>query len=82
MSICFLNFFLIFSGKIEYKINSKILKERFHQLQKELHPDRNPTATEWSSHVNQCYQLLNNPLQRAIKMVFNFFLLNIFSMNY
>lgn len=65
--------FELFDLPIGFIIDEASLVERFQTLQRELHPDRYAAATDaekrWSiqaaSLVNDAYQTLSNPLNRA-----------------
>lgn len=50
-------------------------KQRFVSLQRRLHPDSHAAeedeanASDWSSYLNSCHDLIKDPLKRAIFLV-------------
>jgi len=58
---------------VEYNINNQSLENNFKEMQKVLHPDKYSTASESdkeisavsSSTINQAYQALKSPIDRA-----------------
>ena len=67
------NCFELFGIEPEFIINTAILSTKFHQLQKEFHPDNtinNELSTNLvSAHINSCYTTLKNPLNRSIALL-------------
>ncbi|GHU20228.1 co-chaperone protein HscB [Betaproteobacteria bacterium] len=65
--------FTLFGLSLLFRIDSLALDERFRELQARVHPDRFAHAGEqerrvsmqWSTRVNEAYQILKNPLSRA-----------------
>ncbi|WWP01037.1 MAG: Fe-S protein assembly co-chaperone HscB [Candidatus Dasytiphilus stammeri] len=67
-----MNYFKIFGLPINFKIDNKLLEARFHNLQRQLHPDRSIVDPEnqlevvtKSALVNQAWKVLSNPISRA-----------------
>lgn len=68
-----MNYFNIFGLPIKYKIDSKILKQRFQILQSKFHPDvfissskaEQKSALKYSSLINQAWLTLSNDISRA-----------------
>ncbi|WP_297189443.1 Fe-S protein assembly co-chaperone HscB [uncultured Porticoccus sp.] len=67
------NYFEVFGLPVEYDINLRQLSERYHDLQRQFHPDRHVAKTarerrlseQYTTFVNQAYGELKSPLQRA-----------------
>jgi len=67
------NYFELFNLAPSFSIALETLGQSFKSLQAQVHPDRFTNATEaekrfsvqLSSHINQAYQTLRNPLERA-----------------
>ncbi|XP_030757562.1 iron-sulfur cluster co-chaperone protein HscB [Sitophilus oryzae] len=67
------NYFKLFDIDEQFDIDSKILKDKYKNLQNNLHPDRFINRTEeekkisenYSSLVNKAYKCLATPLKRA-----------------
>jgi len=67
------NYFELFNLAPSFSIAMDALGQSFKSLQAQVHPDRFANATEaekrfsvqLSSHINQAYQTLRNPLERA-----------------
>jgi molecular chaperone HscB len=65
--------FSLMGVKPGFEIDLLALETRWKQLQREVHPDKFATqgaaaqrvAMQWSVRVNEAYQRLKNPLQRA-----------------
>lgn len=65
--------FDIFGLAPQFALDRAALDARWKDLQREAHPDRFATATpaaqreamQWSVRINEAYQRLKNPLQRA-----------------
>ncbi|WWO97740.1 MAG: Fe-S protein assembly co-chaperone HscB [Candidatus Dasytiphilus stammeri] len=67
-----MNYFKIFGLPINFKIDKKLLQARFHDLQRQFHPDRSLENSEdqldvlkKSALVNQAWKVLSNPISRA-----------------
>ncbi|MBN1379338.1 MAG: Fe-S protein assembly co-chaperone HscB [Gammaproteobacteria bacterium] len=71
------SYFKLFSLPISYQLKRSELDCRYQSLQRQVHPDRYAAAGESeqlfamqaASQVNNAYQTLRNPLQRAIYML-------------
>jgi len=71
------NYFALFGLPLRYRLNSALLSERYRAFQRALHPDRFAGASDRekrlsmqaSAHVNQAYQTLKDPLERARYLV-------------
>jgi molecular chaperone HscB len=71
------NYFALFGLPMRYRVNGSLLADRYRALQGTLHPDRFAAAGERekrlslqaSAHVNQAYQTLRDPLERARYLV-------------
>lgn len=67
------NDFELFNLPISFKLNRQVLDERWKNLQRSVHPDQFTTqdvasqrvAMQYSVRVNEAYQRLKFPLQRA-----------------
>lgn len=67
------NYFALFGLPAHFAVDTGLLRERFHELQRALHPDRYARATEaerrasvlLAARVNDAYGMLRNPLERA-----------------
>ena len=67
------NYFEIFQLPLQFNINEKKLDESYRSILKSIHPDRFVNATEAekklslskSTQINDAYQILKNPIQRA-----------------
>jgi molecular chaperone HscB len=67
------NDFELFELPVNYALDREQLDERWKRLQREVHPDRHATADastqrqamQWSVRLNEAYQRLKDPLQRA-----------------
>jgi molecular chaperone HscB len=67
------NDFELFGLTPGFELDRSALDERWKTLQREVHPDRHATADaqsqrqamQWSVRINEAYQRLKNPLQRA-----------------
>jgi molecular chaperone HscB len=68
-----LNYFELFDLSVEFTIDLTELSLRYQTLQKTVHPDKfahlsdqeQRIAVQKSAHINDAYQTLKNPLQRA-----------------
>ena len=67
------NYFEIFGLPVSYQIDLALLADRYHDMQKEFHPDRyagkpaqeQRLAVQYASIINQAYSDLKSPLCRA-----------------
>lgn len=67
------NDFELFELPVAYALDRQRLDERWKALQREVHPDRYAAADaqtqrqamQWSVRINEAYQRLKDPLQRA-----------------
>lgn len=67
------NDFELFELPLAYALDRAVLDERWKALQREVHPDRHAAADaqtqrqamQWSVRINEAYQRLKDPLQRA-----------------
>ncbi len=67
------NDFELFELPLVYALDRAVLDERWKVLQREVHPDRHAAADaqtqrqamQWSVRINEAYQRLKDPLQRA-----------------
>ena len=65
--------FELFGVPAQFAQSSKLLDERWKDLQREAHPDKfvsqgaaaQRIAMQWSVRINEAYQRLKNPLKRA-----------------
>jgi molecular chaperone HscB len=68
-----LNHFELLGLPVAYQVDAEQLAERYHELQRRLHPDRFAGASERerrlsvqaSTRINEAYQTLGDPLRRA-----------------
>ena len=67
------NYFEIFGLPVGYKIDLRLLADRYHQMQRKFHPDRYSTkpaqeqrlAVQYAAVIKQAYSELTSPLLRA-----------------
>lgn len=67
------NYFALFGLPTRFQVDRSLLRERFHELQRALHPDRHAHASDaerrasvvLAARVNDAYALLRSPLERA-----------------
>ncbi|HUL93050.1 MAG TPA: Fe-S protein assembly co-chaperone HscB [Burkholderiales bacterium] len=67
------NHFQIFGVPAQFEVDVPALETRYHELQREVHPDRFASASEaeqrasmqLATRVNEAYQTLKSPLRRA-----------------
>lgn len=67
------NYFEIFGLPENFDIDTATIKDRYHDLQRQLHPDRYASATDQEKRlsvqmtalVNEAFQTLTNPLRRG-----------------
>jgi molecular chaperone HscB len=68
------NHFELFGLPPRFAVDSAVLEMRYHELQREVHPDRFAAATDaarrvsmqLATRVNEAYQTLKSPLKRAV----------------
>ena len=67
------DFFSLFNLPVRFQIDSTALEQKFRGLQAEVHPDKfahlsdaeKRLSMQWATRVNEGYQTLRNPLNRA-----------------
>jgi molecular chaperone HscB len=67
------NYFEVFGLPVSYQVDSELLEDRYHRMQREFHPDRyagKPSqeqrlAVQYASVINQAFTTLKSPLLRA-----------------
>ena len=67
------NHFELFGLPARISIDTAALEARYHELQREVHPDRFAAAPDaerrasmqWTTRVNEAYRTLKNPVERA-----------------
>lgn len=67
------NYFEIFGLSETFDVDTAVMKDRYHDLQQQLHPDRFANATDQEKRlsvqmtalVNEAFQTLKNPLSRG-----------------
>jgi molecular chaperone HscB len=67
------NDFELFELPLAFSLDRAVLDERWKTLQREVHPDRHAAADaqtqrqamQWSVRINEAYQRLKDPMQRA-----------------
>lgn len=70
------NYFELFEFPAQFAISVSELEQRWRSKSAQVHPDRFATASDaekrvamqWASFINEAYQVLKNPLKRAIYM--------------
>lgn len=72
-------FDLLNNNLVVFNLDLDLVRDRYYQLQRALHPDRFQTtsipdestkiAADWSAFVNRGYETLKDPLKRAIYIV-------------
>ena len=68
------NHFELFGLPARFAVDAAALEARYHELQREVHPDRFAAAPEAerrvsmqrATRVNEAYQTLKSPLRRAV----------------
>ena len=68
-----MNYFQLFNIEVSFDVDLQQLSSNYQTLQKTVHPDKFAHASEQeqriavqkSAHINDAYQTLKNPLQRA-----------------
>lgn len=71
------NHFELFGLEPSFSINAKALDMAYRALQSRVHPDRfvatddkqKRLALQWATRVNEAYQTLRNPLERAVYLL-------------
>ncbi|CAI2381104.1 unnamed protein product [Moneuplotes crassus] len=51
---------------VDKEANSVEIKDAYHEIAKKFHPDRNPEALEYFTHVTKAYETLYDDHKRAI----------------
>ena len=72
-----MNYFQLFNIEVSFDVDLQQLSSNYQTLQKTVHPDKFAHASEQeqriavqkSAHINDAYQILKNPLQRAQYML-------------
>lgn len=72
-----MNYFELFQLPESFELNLEELKARYYRLQKASHPDRfasqgeeqQRVATEATARLNEAYQALQDPVQRALHLL-------------
>ncbi len=67
------DFFSLFDFPPQFKIDAAVLEEKYRALQAQVHPDKFSHLSEserrismqWATRVNEAYQTLKSPLNRA-----------------
>jgi molecular chaperone HscB len=68
------NHFELFGVPVQFAVDAAELDRRYHELQREVHPDRFAAAADTerrvsmqlATRVNEAYQTLKSPLKRAV----------------
>jgi len=68
------NHFELFGVPVQFAVDAAELDRRYHELQREVHPDRFAAAADTerrvsmqlATRVNEAYQTLKSPLRRAV----------------
>ncbi len=71
------NFFELFGLPVSYTIDNTVLRERYRDLQRSVHPDRYASASQQeqrlamqgSTFINEAFETLKDPLGRARYML-------------
>lgn len=71
------SYFELLGLPVSYEVDQERLSQRYRDLQRELHPDRFASGTDQerrismqsSSHLNEAYSTLRDPLERARYML-------------
>ena len=71
------NFFQLFGFTPAFRVDLKSLSAKYRELQRAAHPDRFAGGTagdqllsvQYAATINQAYQILKNPLKRAIYLL-------------
>ena len=67
------NFFVLFGLPVRYQLDNALLDQHYHTLQAQVHPDKfshlseaeRRVSMQWATRVNEAYQALRNPVDRA-----------------
>ena len=67
------NYFELFALPVSFSLDMQLLRERYRELQRTVHPDRFATASgqeqrlaiQGSTHINEAFETLKDPLLRA-----------------
>lgn len=67
------DFFQLFNLPARFQIDTTLLEQSFHTLQAQVHPDKfahlseseRRVSMQWATRVNEAYQTLRKPLDRA-----------------
>src|SRR5580765_3338341 len=68
------NHFELFGLPVSFAVDTAALEARYHELQREVHPDRFAAASgaerrlsmQLATRVNEAYRTLKSPLKRAV----------------
>ena len=71
------NHFGLFGLPVSFELDSSLLEATYRQLQAQVHPDKfahlsdaeKRVSMQWSTRVNEAYQTLKSPLNRAIYLL-------------
>lgn len=71
------NFFELFGLPVSYSVDTSVLRERYRELQRSVHPDRYANASgqeqrlamQGSTFINEAFETLRDPLARAKYML-------------
>jgi len=71
------NYFKLFDLPVSFDVDQEQLRERYREVQRQLHPDRYATASaheqrlavQYSALVNEAYATLRKPLPRALYLL-------------
>jgi molecular chaperone HscB len=67
------DFFSLFGHPAHFQLDSNLLEQKYRELQAQVHPDKfshlseteRRVSMQWATHVNEGYQILRSPLNRA-----------------
>ena len=67
------DFFSLFNLPVQFEIDANVLDQNFRALQAQVHPDKfshlseseQRVSMQWSTQVNEAYQTLRKPIDRA-----------------
>ncbi|WP_175330272.1 Fe-S protein assembly co-chaperone HscB [Candidatus Ichthyocystis hellenicum] len=59
------NYFELFGLPESPEVDTKALREARQRLQLEHHPDTSSKSSEYSSHINEAYQVISDPFLRV-----------------
>ena len=71
------NFFELFDLPLQFEVDTSLLRSRFRDLQKAVHPDKfaaesaqsQRLAVQYAAHANQGFQTLKDPVQRGLYLL-------------